>query len=601
MNTHLSSTLHQAGLLSPVQRQQVVDTVQADGIPVPSALVQLGLFTSAELARQLEHLFAIALVDVHQYDYTASCHSLNQRELILRHRALPLSQNDTTLYLGLSDPTQMDALDEFRFVTGKTIEPLLLECKQLDSAIRRLYGSEIGETSHQRSLSDHDLGELVNLSEGEFEETATDLSQDSAPVTRYINQVLLDAVRKHASDIHFEPYEETYRIRFRCDGILHQHATPPAHLSRRLSTRLKVMSKLNIAERRQPQDGRIKLRLSPTLAIDLRVSTLPTLWGEKVVLRILDGTSAKLDIDLLGYTPQQKQAYLEALQKPQGMILMTGPTGSGKTVSLYTGLNILNTEARNISTAEDPVEINLPGVNQVQINPTVGLGFAEALRSFLRQDPDIVMVGEIRDQETGSIAVKAAQTGHLVLSTLHTNSAAETITRLTHMGLETFNLASSLSLIIAQRLARRLCKHCKQPDPLDPLTREALAIAPGASLFKANEQGCDECNKGYLGRIGIYEVMPFSRSLAQALMAGASTLELEDIARREGMQTLQQSGIETLEAGITSLKELQRVLQISVTSPTVTPAQQQRAQRQTRQTNEPRVHQVSPALSHAES
>ncbi|WP_299019101.1 type IV-A pilus assembly ATPase PilB [uncultured Photobacterium sp.] len=569
MQTNLASILHQAGLISLVQEQQVVDFARAEGTSVPSALVQLGLFSSTELARHLEHIFAIALVDAHQYDYASCCKNLNQRDLILRHKILPLQATEHTLYIGLCDPTQLDALDEFRFATGKNIEPLLLETKQLDAAIRRMYGSDIGgktsqgQQQNQRSVSDADLVDLVDLSEGEQLDETTDLSQDNAPVTRYINQVLLDAVRKKASDIHFEPYEETYRIRFRCDGILHQHANPPAHLSRRLSTRIKVMSKLNIAERRQPQDGRIKLKLAPTLAVDLRVSTLPTLWGEKVVLRILDSSSANLDIDILGYNVQQKQAYLDALQQPQGMILMTGPTGSGKTVSLYTGLKILNTDERNISTAEDPVEINLPGINQVQINNMVGLGFAEALRSFLRQDPDVVMVGEIRDLETGAIAVKAAQTGHLVLSTLHTNSAAETITRLTNMGVEDFNLASSLSLIIAQRLARRLCNNCKEAHHLDDFMRKKLAINTDTTLYQARAGGCDDCNNGYLGRVGIYEVMPFTRELAEALMAGACTLELEDIACRQGMQKLQQSGIEKLIAGVTSLTELQRVLHFS--------------------------------------
>ncbi len=374
--------------------------------------------------------------------------------------------------------------------------------------------------------------------------------------------MLLDAVRRKASDIHFEPYEHNYRIRFRCDGILHQHLTPPASLSRRLSTRLKVMSKLNIAERRQPQDGRIKLKLSDTLAIDLRVSTLPTLWGEKVVLRILDSSSANLDINILGYNDKQKSDYLTALERPQGMILITGPTGSGKTVSLYTGLNILNTDERNISTAEDPVEINLPGINQVQINQQVGLSFADALRSFLRQDPDIVMVGEIRDLETASIAVKAAQTGHLVLSTLHTNSAAETITRLTNMGVEDFNLASSLSLIIAQRLARRLCKSCKHPHPLDEITCQRLNVPLNTTVYQANNAGCDDCNKGYAGRVGIYEVMVFSREIAEALMANATALQLEDIAVKQGMQRLKDSGVEKLLEGVTSQSELQRVLQL---------------------------------------
>lgn len=563
MHTNLASILHQAELISSVQLQQVIDQVQAEKLSVPAALIGLGIMTSQDLARQLEIIFAVALVDAHQYDYTECCKSLNLRDLILRHRVLPLSATDNTLFIGLSDPTYLDALDEFRFATGKHVEPMLLEYKQLEAAIRRVYGSELkGTEQHapQRGISETELTELVELSDGELVDETTDLSNDSAPVTRYINQTLLDALRKHASDIHFEPYEKHYRIRFRCDGILHQYATPPANLSRRLSTRLKVMSRLNIAERRVPQDGRIKLKLSDTVSIDLRVSTLPTMWGEKIVLRILDGSSSKLDIDHLGYNEVQKQAYLDALNQPQGMILMTGPTGSGKTVSLYSGLKILNTEARNISTAEDPIEINLPGINQVQINPTTGLGFAEALRAFLRQDPDVVMVGEIRDLETGGIAVKAAQTGHLVLSTLHTNSAAETITRLTNMGIEDFNLASSLSLIIAQRLARRLCHLCKEPDDLDPLLRAKLDIPADAELFKASSIGCDDCNKGYLGRVGIYEVMPFSRPLSQALMQGASTLELEDIACQHGMITLKQAGVEKLSQGTTSLAELQRVL-----------------------------------------
>ena len=561
MQTNLASILAQANLISPEQEQQVVEFVTAEGINVPTALTRLGILSDQDLADNLANLFGLQKVDVHHYDYEGCCQSVYQRELVLRHRALPLTQDTNSLFLGISDPTNMDAQDEFRFAVGKTVEFLVLENKQLESAIRRVYGSDIGETSHSKQVSDADLGELVDISDAELDD-ATDLSQDSAPVTRYINQVLLDAVRRKASDIHFEPYEHNYRIRFRCEVILHQHLTPPASLSRRLSTRLKVMSKLNIAERRQPQDGRIKLKLSDNLAIDLRVSTLPTLWGEKVVLRILDSSAANLNIDILGYNDKQKSDYLTALERPQGMILITGPTGSGKTVSLYTGLNILNTDERNISTAEDPVEINLPGINQVQINQQVGLSFADALRSFLRQDPDIVMVGEIRDLETASIAVKAAQTGHLVLSTLHTNSAAETITRLTNMGVEDFNLASSLSLIIAQRLARRLCNSCKQPHSLDPITCQRLNLPQNTSVYKANNAGCDDCNKGYAGRVGIYEVMVFSREIAEALMTNATALQLEDIAAQQGMKRLKESGIEKLTDGITSLAELQRVLQL---------------------------------------
>ena len=561
MQTNLASILFQAELISAEQEQQIVESVTAEGINVPTAITRLGIMADDELARSLSHLFNLDRVDVHHYDFQGCCQSVYQRELVLRHRVLPLAQDNSTLFVGLSDPTNVEAQDEFRFAIGKNVEALLLDNKQLESAIRRVYGSDIGDVGNSRQISDEDLGNLIDINDLELDE-ATDLSQDSAPVTRYINQVLMDALRRKASDIHFEPYETSYRIRFRCDGILHQHLTPPASLSRRLSTRLKVMSKLNIAERRQPQDGRIKLKLSDSLAIDLRVSTLPTLWGEKVVLRILDSSSASLNIDILGYSDAQKQAYLTALQRPQGMILMTGPTGSGKTVSLYTGLSILNTDERNISTAEDPVEINLQGINQVQINNQAGLGFAEALRSFLRQDPDVVMVGEIRDLETAEIAVKAAQTGHLVLSTLHTNSAAETITRLTNMGVEDFNLASSLSLIIAQRLARRLCSHCKQPHLLDDLTCERLKLPLNTSVYQAHKEGCDDCNKGYVGRVGIYEVMQFSREIAEALMQNATSLQLEDIAASQGMQRLRESGVDKLVEGITSLVELQRVLQL---------------------------------------
>ncbi|PSU21926.1 type IV-A pilus assembly ATPase PilB [Photobacterium kishitanii] len=561
MQTNLASILFQAELISREQEQQIVESVTAERINVPTAITRLGIMADDELARSLSHLFNLDRVDAHHYDFQGCCQSVYQRELVLRHRVLPLAQDNNTLFVGLSDPTNVDAQDEFRFAIAKNVEPLLLDNKQLESAIRRVYGSDIGDVSHSRQISDEDLGNLIDIHDVEIDD-GTDLSQDSAPVTRYINQVLMDALRRKASDIHFEPYETSYRIRFRCDGILHQHLTPPSSLSRRLSTRLKVMSKLNIAERRQPQDGRIKLKLSESLAIDLRVSTLPTLWGEKVVLRILDSSSASLNIDILGYSDAQKQAYLTALQRPQGMILMTGPTGSGKTVSLYTGLSILNTDERNISTAEDPVEINLQGINQVQINNLAGLGFAAALRSFLRQDPDVVMVGEIRDLETAAIAVKAAQTGHLVLSTLHTNSAAETITRLTNMGIEDFNLASSLSLIIAQRLARRLCCHCKRPHLLDDLTCERLKLPINTRVYQAHKEGCDDCNKGYVGRVGIYEVMPFSREIAAALMQHATSLQLEDIAASQGMQRLRESGVDKLVEGITSLTELQRVLQL---------------------------------------
>ncbi len=562
MHTALLNILIQDQLISAEQEQELLEHMTQEGTSVPSAVVNQGIFTSQELAQHLERIFAVPLADLHQYDFAKCCQNLNLRELILQHRMLPLAATEYTLTLGICDPTAIDGQDEFRFATGRQIETALLETKQLEGAIRRLYGNDVGESNNnQQNISDSDLDSLVDIGEGEVE-VVDDISLDTAPVTRYINQVLLDAVRKSASDIHFEPYEKEYRIRFRCDGMLFVQGNPPSHLSRRLSTRLKVMSKLNIAERRKPQDGRIKLKLGPSITVDLRVSTLPTLWGEKIVLRILDSSSANLDIDILGYNDNQKERYMHALNQPQGMILVTGPTGSGKTVSLYTGLSILNTAQRNISTAEDPVEINLPGINQVQVNPMAGLEFSDALKAFLRQDPDVVMVGEIRDLETASIAIKASQTGHLVLSTLHTNSAAETITRLKNMGVASYNLASSLSLIIAQRLARRLCKHCKEVHELRPEVREHFGISNTTTIYKASPNGCDECNSGYAGRVGIYEVMPFTHELGVAINKDATSRQLEMLAQKQGMLSLREAGLEKMQQGITSLTELQRVLQL---------------------------------------
>ena len=377
----------------------------------------------------------------------------------------------------------------------------------------------------------------------------------------YINKILLDAIKKGASDLHFEPYEKTYRIRFRIDGILSEVATPPISLASRMAARLKVMAKLDIAERRVPQDGRIKLTLSQKKSIDFRVSTLPTMWGEKVVMRILDSSSAMLGINMLGYDAAQQKIYMDALAQPQGMILVTGPTGSGKTVSLYTGLNILNTQERNISTAEDPVEINLTGINQVQINNKAGLTFPSALRSFLRQDPDIVMAGEIRDLETAEIAIKASQTGHLVLSTLHTNSAAETLTRLSNMGVPAYNVASSVSIIIAQRLARRLCLKCKEEEVLTKAQLEQQGFLAqqitDIKLFKA--VGCEHCIKGYKGRVGVYEVIKISAEAARIIMEGGSALDINQQFQTEGFNSLRQSGLIKATHGVTSLEEINRI------------------------------------------
>ncbi|HHF3266295.1 type IV-A pilus assembly ATPase PilB [Vibrio alginolyticus] len=559
MQSNLSTILRQVGLLTFSQEESLLEQVKASGISMPEALLSSGLFTSSEIADHLSSLFGLNQPELSQYEYASLCQQLGLRELITRHNALPLQRTSSTLLLAVADPTNQQAEDDFRFATGLQVELVLGEFSQLSAAIRRLYGRSLShEKSGLKEINQEELANLVDVGADEID-NIEDLSQDESPVSRYINQILLDAVRKGASDIHFEPYEKMYRVRLRCDGILIETQQPPSHLSRRLSARIKILSKLDIAERRLPQDGRIKLKLNHDTAIDMRVSTLPTLFGEKIVLRLLDSSSASLDIDKLGYSEQQKQLYLDALRRPQGMILMTGPTGSGKTVSLYTGLSILNKPEINISTAEDPVEINLSGINQVQVQPKIGFGFAEALRSFLRQDPDVVMVGEIRDLDTAEIAIKASQTGHLVLSTLHTNSAAETVIRLSNMGVESFNLASSLSLIIAQRLARKLCSHCKQSQELT-VQLQHLGIQASDNIFKANPDGCNECTHGYSGRTGIYEVMRFDEFLSEALIKGASVHELEKLAIANGMSTLQMSGIEKLKQGITSFSELQRVL-----------------------------------------
>lgn len=560
MLTNLIAILRQAELISPTQEQAVIDHIHASGATVPEALIDLAIFHHHDLTEQLSQIFGLPETDLTRFDYAPLCQQLGLRELITRYQALPLHSNGQILTLAVADPTHLQVEDEFRFATGLQVELVLADHKALHAAIRRLYGRSLATPGTQgKEIGQDELADLVQISDDE-KTTIEDLSQDDSPVSRFINQILLDAVRKGASDIHFEPYESHYRIRLRCDGILVETQQPASHLSRRLAARIKILSKLDIAERRLPQDGRIKLRLDADTAIDMRVSTLPTLWGEKIVLRLLDSSAANLNIDKLGYNEQQKQLYLAALTKPQGMILMTGPTGSGKTVSLYTGLRILNTEQVNISTAEDPVEINLPGINQVQVQPKIGFGFAQALRSFLRQDPDVVMVGEIRDLETAEIAIKAAQTGHLVLSTLHTNSAAETVIRLANMGIEPFNLASSLSLIIAQRLARRLCPHCKVAITPPAALQQQFGLLAEDAVYEAHPSGCTECTNGYSGRVGIYEVMAFHPALADAVMQRASIHQIETIAQQHGMQPLLQSGIEKLRAGITSFSELQRVL-----------------------------------------
>ena len=557
----------QSSLLSALVRNEVIAKEKAADIfklsqkkkqSVINYLIKDEKVCPVKLAKILSKSFGYPFVDLKKIDLNALPDGLRNDSLIQKHNALPIHLRGGILFVVVSDPTNIDALEEFQFNTGFNTEMVLSDEKTLHETIEKL----LEDDDSALDITDLDQEELGDIDvDDDQKEEDTGPSENDAPIVVYINKILLDAIKKGASDLHFEPFEHKFRIRFRVDGILTEVATPPVNLASRMTARLKVMSKLDIAERRVPQDGRIKLAVSKKKSIDFRVSTLPTMWGEKVVMRILDSSSAKLGIDILGYEDDQKALYLDALSKPQGMILVTGPTGSGKTVSLYTGLNILNTEERNISTAEDPVEINLEGVNQVQINNRAGLDFSSALKSFLRQDPDIVMVGEIRDLETAEIAIKAAQTGHLVLSTLHTNSAAETLTRLLNMGVPSYNVASSVSLIIAQRLARRLCNHCKVEDDITEHALIEFGFEPDEAsnlkIYKA--VGCDECTKGYKGRVGIYEVMKISEKTAGIIMEGGNSLDIANQAQSEGYNNLRQSALLKAKSGVTSLSEVSRV------------------------------------------
>ena len=553
----LASSLAARGLLPTDKLQQITSNARHEKKSLVSYLVENNFVDSLLLAQFCEAEYGIPLLDSDTLDLDNIPEKFINEKLIEKHHALPVYVQQKTLYIAMSDPTNVAALEDFGFSFSMHTEALLVEERYLSKAIESLLESDVSSLGVMEDIDDIEVDE----SESRLAE-AQGAVDDDAPIVKYINSIILDAVRKGASDLHFEPYEKTYRIRFRVDGILHQIATPPVNLANRFSARLKVMSKLDIAERRLPQDGRIKIKISNKRSVDLRVSTLPTLWGEKVVMRILDSSAASLDIDRLGYTDEQKAKYLGALEKPQGMILITGPTGSGKTVSLYTGLNILNTVERNISTAEDPVEINLAGINQVQINTKAGLTFASALRSFLRQDPDIVMVGEIRDLETAEIAIKAAQTGHLVLSTLHTNSAAETLTRLLNMGVPAFNIASSVTLIIAQRLARRLCNECKVAEEYTDIELKKIGfnpqqIAAGITVYKPC--GCDKCTDGYKGRVGIYEVMPMTDNIGHIILNDGNAMQIASVAEAEGMNTLRQSALQQAANGVTSLSEVTRI------------------------------------------
>jgi len=556
----LARRLVMDGLIDEAEATKAHETALKKRTHFVSHLVENKILKSRDIAWSGAQEFGVPLFDLKSMDMEVAPLKMVSEKLIKQHNALPLIKRGNRLYIAVSDPTNLGAIDEFKFHTGVNTEAVLVEEEHLREAINSAL--EALDTT-MSALMDADLDNL-DVGSGDESSKDGDINEsdiDDTPVVRFVNKVLLDAINTGASDIHLEPYEKEFRVRFRSDGVLHEITSPPRSLAMRIIARLKVMSRMNIAERRVPQDGRIKMNLSRNRSIDFRVNTLPTLYGEKVVLRILDGSAAQMGVDALGFEEDQRETFTKAINKPYGMVLVTGPTGSGKTVSLYTGLNMLNTPDRNISTCEDPVEINVVGINQVNVNPVAGLHFATALRAFLRQDPDIIMVGEIRDLETAEIAVKAAQTGHLVLSTLHTNDAPQTLTRLANMGVPPYNIASAVHLIMAQRLARRLCNKCKKEldIPKEALLKSGFKESQVDGLKIYGAVGCDQCTSGYKGRVGIYQVMPVSEEMGRIIMEGGNSMQLEQQAKEEGVADLRESGLKKVAAGVTSLEEIDRV------------------------------------------
>lgn len=555
----LSQQLIHAGVVSEAHMKTAQAEALQQQISLVSYLVDNKMANAYQVAKLLSQAFGDPLFDINVLDNDNIPKDLVDEKVVRKFNALPIFKRGQRLFVALSDPTRVDAIDAIAFNSQLSVETVVVEEDKLKKRIESVYADSMQSFD---SFSDGDFN--VDLEDTEEDnETKLNDGVDEAPVVKFVNKMLVEAIRMGASDLHFEPYEKSYRVRFRVDGVMEKMANPPIQLASKIAARLKVMSQMDISERRIPQDGRIKLKISKNKAIDFRVNSLPTLFGEKIVLRILDPSSAMLGIDALGYEPDQKEMFMEALNKPQGMLLITGPTGSGKTVSLYTGINILNTGLTNISTAEDPVEINLEGINQVNVNPKVGLTFANALKSFLRQDPDIVMVGEIRDLETAEIAIKAAQTGHMVLSTLHTNSAPETLTRLRNMGVASFNIATSVNLVIAQRLARRLCKNCKIPIDIPRQSLLELGFTdadldnPDNVIYEP--VGCSECREGYKGRVGIYEVMKVSPDISRIIMEDGNAIDIKDAALKNGFRDLRRSGILKVLQGVTSIQEMMRV------------------------------------------
>lgn len=545
--------------LTQERAQQAQTHASREGLPFATYLVDHHLVDSASVAQAAAEEFGLPLVDIGVLELDSDVTRLVSEKLIREFNALPIFKRGNKLFVAISDPADIRAMDQFQFHCGLNSEAVLVETQALRAAMNSALDSK---ESSIAALTDTDLDDLeFTGAEDGAAPTNSESDIDDAPLVRFVNKVLLDAVNKGASDIHFEPYEGRFRVRFRMDGLLREVATPPANLAARVSLRLKVMARLDISERRLPQDGRIKMKLSRTRAIDFRVSTCPTMFGEKIVLRVLDTSNQRFSADSLGLEPEQMRMFLDAIKKPYGMVLVTGPTGSGKTMTLYTALSILNTDDRNISACEDPAEVYLPGVNQVSVNTRVGLTFASSLRAFLRQDPDVIMIGEIRDAETAEIAVKAAQTGHMVLSTLHTNDAPQTLPRLRNMGVETYNIVSAVSLVLAQRLVRKLCDHCKQPLELPTEALLAYGFAPAdiGTFVPYSPVGCEHCNVGYKGRIGVFQVMPISEATARIIIRDGTSTEIAEQASLEGIPTLRQAGLRKVAQGLTSLEEITRM------------------------------------------
>src|SRR6478672_4346729 len=553
----LARALAQHGVMSEAEAEALQVQSQSSGVPFVEQVLSGKRLSAQQLAVFASRAFGVPLLDLSSFDVDQINKEYFDTRIAQSRRVLPLHKRGNRLYVATSDPANLQALDEVRFKTNLVVEPVVVEDDKLAAAIVKLVEASGSSLKEMAALEDIE----VTLEDGTAQPAQADEDSEveDAPVVRYIQKVLIDAITAGASDIHFEPYEKYYRIRYRLDGILMEVAQPPLAIKDKVASRIKVISKLDISEKRVPQDGRMKLVLSKTKSIDFRVSTLPTLFGEKIVMRILDSSGVKLGIEALGYDPDQQQALLHAVSRPYGMILVTGPTGSGKTVSLYTCLSILNQPGVNIATAEDPAEIQLAGVNQVNVNDKAGLTFATALRAFLRQDPDVIMVGEIRDLETADISIKAAQTGHLVLSTLHTNDAPSTLTRMRNMGIQPFNIASSVILITAQRLARRLCPNCKAPADIP---HETLLDAGykddevDGSWTPYRPVGCNMCNNGYKGRVGIYQVMPISDEIQRIILRDGSSMEIAEQAQREGVNSLRRSGLHKVKLGVTSLEEV---------------------------------------------